>query len=269
MPELPEVQTIIDDLADKITGKRIVEIDLITPSVWRDGIPQPELLLGTKIKNFERAGKHILIHLSNKNTIIIHLKMTGKLTVNKHHDPISKHTHLVIKFARDELRFNDVRRFGYLDCIESSQLSKVEYLARLGPDSLKIPADEFIRLIRSRKRTIKSLLLDQEVIAGLGNIYSDEALFAARIDPSRSAGGISTARLKKLHGCILAILQAAIKARGSSVSNYVDGSGKRGDFQKYHKVYGRSGQPCVRCGTSIKKRIISGRSSHFCSRCQR
>lgn len=195
--------------------------------------------------------------------------MTGKLTVCKPDDSIEKHTHFIVRFKGSELRFNDIRRFGYLDFKESTRLSEMKYLAVLGPDALEISENDFIRRVKSKNGMIKPLLLDQKIISGLGNIYADEALHAAGINPIRKASRISTVRLKRLHNNIVLILKKAIASRGSSVSDYVDGSGKKGGYQRYHRVYGLTGQPCRKCGLSIKKKIIAGRSSHYCPGCQR
>ena len=269
MPELPEVQTIIDDLRKRVIGNRITNVSFITPSVWRNDIPGAGSLIDAEIVGLERKGKHILLHLSNSHTLVIHLKMTGKLIACDSKAIVPKHTHFVLKFTKQELRFNDIRRFGFLDYIPSSDLPNVGYLANLGPDALEIRESEFVLKLKSKKRAVKAVLLDQETISGLGNIYSDEALFAAAVRPSRIASGLSSAKLKTLHACVINILQTAIKARGSSVSDYVDATGLPGSYQNYHKVYGRGGLPCYRCGSSIKKQIIGGRSSHYCGRCQR
>lgn len=269
MPELPEVQTIVDDLSRTINGKLITELIFITRSVWRDGLPDCHLFLKARVTGIERKGKHILINFSNSHTLIVHLKMTGKLTVCKPDDTLEKHTHFIIKFKGSELRFNDIRRFGYLDFVESALLSEIKYLAELGPDALEISENDFTRRVKSKSSMIKPLLLDQKIIAGLGNIYTDEALHAAGINPARKGSLISTARLKRLHRSIVLILKKAIASRGSSVSVYVDGSGRQGGYQIHHRVYGLAGQPCRKCGLSIKRKIIAGRSSHYCPSCQR
>ncbi len=269
MPELPEVQTVVDDLNRMIKGCTIRDILVITRTIWRGGIPRKASLAGAAVKGLERKGKHIFMHLSNNHSIIFHLKMTGKLIVREQNDPIARHTHLIIKLDRGELRFNDVRRFGVVHYVKTKQIAKLDYIAALGPDALEIPMDDLVKRIRTKKRKIKSVLLDQRFISGLGNIYSDEILFASRINPSRIASKISVGKLKNLHGNMTLILKAAAQSRGSSISDYVDGSGNVGGFQNYHKVYGKAGRPCPDCGSRIMKLVISGRSSHYCPRCQR
>jgi len=269
MPELPEVQTIIEDLSTKVLGTQIQKVKFITRSVWRKRVPSVKTLAGASLRDFQRSGKHILLNLSNGHTMIVHLKMTGKLTFNNPDDPVAKHTHLVIKLDKGELRFNDIRRFGFLDYRKTSSLPSVDYLNALGPDALSIDRRTFIEAVRDRNRAIKSVLLDQTVISGLGNIYSDEALYAAGINPARKANDLDDRELARLHGGVVRILKKALDSRGSSISDYVDGIGRPGKFQNFHKVYGRTGKPCKKCHTKIEKVTLSGRSSHFCPVCQR
>lgn len=268
MPELPEVETIVRDLKERVIGARIQGVRISNGSVWRNGQPSPRSLIRRKIQNIERMGKNILVHLSNNRTLVIHLKMTGRLTFEGSRTPLAKHTHFAVRLDNGELHYNDIRRFGYLDLVESSKLDKIDYLAHLGPDPLLISENEFIGIIRSRSRIIKSLLLDQKVISGLGNIYTDETLFRAGIHPRRISSGLSRKRVGRLHQAIVDILKAAIEGRGSSVGDYVDGSGLPGFYQERHLVYGREGQPCFQCSRHIKREIIGSRSAHFCTRCQ-
>jgi len=269
MPELPEVETIVRDLKERVIGAGIQGVSFLNRSVWRNGKPLSRSLIRKKIENIERMGKNILIHLSNKRTLVIHLKMTGRLTFEDSGAPLVKHTHFAMKLDNGELRYNDVRRFGYLDLVESSKLDKIDYLAQLGPDPLLLSENEFIRIIRSKRRIMKSLLLDQGIISGLGNIYTDEALFRAGTHPRRISSGVSRKRIRRLHHAIVEVLRNAIEARGSSIGDYVDGSGMPGFYRDFHKVYGRQGQACFRCGRLIKREIIGSRSAHFCPRCQR
>jgi formamidopyrimidine-DNA glycosylase len=269
MPELPEVETIVRDMNEAIAGARITDIDCLTRSVWRGRIPSRNSLVGREINKFQRRGKHILMHLSDNHTLVFHLKMTGRLTL---HDPgcePAAHTHMIMKLDNRELCYADVRRFGFIHYMKTSRVNKAEYVARLGPDALSISTDEFIGAVKSRNRPIKAALLDQTVISGLGNIYSDEALFDAGIRPSRKASNVSKNRLRLLEKNIKMVLRKAIMARGSSVSDFVDGSGRKGSYQSHHKVYGRTGDPCFNCGMDIRRVVIAGRSSHFCPRCQR
>jgi formamidopyrimidine-DNA glycosylase len=269
LPELPEVETIVRDLRDLIVGRKIIGANLLRKSVWRKNAPKPAMLVNSAIDSIERKGKNILIHLSNGRTLIVHLKMTGRLTFEIPTEPIKKHTHLVIDLDGAHLRFNDVRRFGYLDLVETAKLSDLEYLAILGRDALEISEDDFVKLIRSRGRVIKSMLLDQTIISGLGNIYSDESLFLAKIYPKKVSSKLSKAKVKKLYAAIRQILLMALKNRGSSIDNYVDARGEKGSHQNYFSVYGREGEPCLVCGHPIKRIIIGSRSCHYCPHCQK
>ncbi len=269
MPELPEVETIVNDLRPEIVGKKIVEINCITPSTWRNKIPENDLMIGSKIDSIGRRGKNILIYLSNNLVLIVHLKMTGRLIYEPELAPLTKHTHFIAKLDQGFLRFNDVRKFGYIDLVDADKLESIEYLNKLGPDALIISKSDFIKIIKSKNRIVKSLLLDQTVIAGIGNIYSDEALFMAGINPRAISSKLSAEKAGLLHNAIISTLKKAIKSRGSSVSDYVDGSGKPGGFQYHLKVYGREGEPCRKCGKPIKRVKLGSRSSHYCSHCQK
>ncbi len=269
LPELPEVQTIVEDLKSKVSGARILDMKTLTRSIWRYKYPRKRDIIGATVSNVARRGKFILVYLSNGNTLIVHLGMTGRLTVTPSGSRPEKHTHVVLKLAGFDLHYNDIRRFGFMDLVGGDNLARIPYLNKLGPDPFDTERDEFISIIKSKKRMIKPLLLDQNVISGLGNIYSDEVLFEARIHPRTISSKIGRKRLANLHAASLEILRNAIKARGSSISNYVDGSGVKGLYQNSHRIYGRGGQPCDRCGAKIKREIIGSRSAHFCPRCQR
>ena len=269
MPELPEVETIVRDLRELIVGRKIIGVEFIRKSVWRNRAPKSAKLIGASIDSIGRRGKNILINLSNSRTLIIHLKMTGRLTFDLPTVILRKHTHLVLDLDGSHLRFNDIRRFGYLDLVETAKLGEIDYLAVLGPDALEISEDDFIKLIRSRHRIIKSMLLDQTVISGLGNIYSDESIFLAKIHPKKISSNLSRQKARKLYDAIREILLKAIKNRGSSVDDYVDARGDKGNHQNHFRVYGRDGEPCFICGHAIKRIVIGSRSTHFCPRCQR
>jgi formamidopyrimidine-DNA glycosylase len=268
MPELPEVETIVRDLKERVIGAGIRRVSFLNGSIWRNGKPSSRSLIGKKIQDIERKGKNILVHLSSDRTLVVHLKMTGKLTLQRQGSPMIKHTHFIMNLDDGELRFNDTRRFGYLDLVRSSRLDSIDYLAKLGPDPLQISENEFVEIVRSKRRIIKSLLLDQNVISGLGNIYTDEALFSAGIHPKRISSSLSAKRIKRLHRAIIEVLKAAIGTRGSSIGDYVDALGRPGAYQDHHNVYRRYGQPCPGCGRSIRREVIGGRSAHFCPRCQ-
>jgi formamidopyrimidine-DNA glycosylase len=269
MPELPEVETIVRDLRQEIAGRTIKRVKFLNKDVWRRESPPRARMVGASIESLERRGKNILIHLSNGQTMIVHLMMTGRLTWEQSETKLRKHTHLVIDLDFGQLRFNDTRRFGYLDLAASKEIGELDYLESLGPDALVISKNDFVRLVRSRKRIIKSMLLDQRFISGLGNIYTDEALFLAGIHPRRVSSSLSIERTGRLHSAMIKVLNEAIESRGSSVDNYVDGRGQKGSFQSKHLVYGREDKPCFVCGKAIRRQTIGSRSSHYCPRCQR
>ena len=255
MPELPEVENVVRSLAPRIVGRGIIEARFLWPRAAQgepDGMA--ELLSGRFIRGVRRLGKHILIDL-DVGLIDIHLRMTGKLLFG---EP-GPYARAILQLDNGTLVFDDVRQFGYLVWRAADPPA--------GRDALVATADEFVKLVRARRGRIKSLLLNQAVIAGLGNIYVDEALFRAGIHPL--AHGLSRKRLERLYQAISEVLAEAIDAGGSSISNYVDAEGRRGSFQRQHRVYGREGEPCLTCGKPIRRIVVSQRGTHYCPRCQR
>jgi formamidopyrimidine-DNA glycosylase len=270
MPELPEVETIARGLDRRIAGD-------VIESVWFGPKPEPlkspaseiaTALQSRKIASVRRSGKHIVFDLESiGNKIsgtqwIVHLGMTGSLLVCTPDAEREKHTHAVVQLTSGrELRFVDPRRFG--------RLSVIDKFAAPGAEPLEISFDKFAALFRGRKTPIKSALLNQSLLSGVGNIYADEALFRAGIRPRRRAASLSREELRKLQHGLKRVLKQAIRMGGSSVSNYVDSNGDEGFFQFKHRVYGREGKPCLVCKTPIKRIVIAGRSSHYCPNCQR
>jgi len=243
MPELPEVETVRRQLEKKIIGKRIA---------------------GKEIVGLRRRAKILIIDLADGRSLIFHLKMTGQLIFN---GKPSQYTRKVFNFDDgSKLVFNDVRKFGWWKIVKDTK----EIEGKLGLEALEIRLDAFKSLLERRpKSRIKPLLMNQKVIAGIGNIYSDEILYAARVKPSRCVKTLKEAEIGLIFRNMNRILVSAIKHRGSSVKHYLDACGKKGDFAKFHKVYGKEGQKCARCGGSIKRVKISGRSAHFCPACQK
>jgi formamidopyrimidine-DNA glycosylase len=271
MPELPEVETIVRGLRKTVLGKRIKSLRIF-PSRVLHSSPAflKRNLIQQRIQEIRRRGKNIIIKLTSGDLLMIHLGMTGNLFYLAKKAPFKKHDQVDIEFSDGtHLRYSDIRKFGKFKLIKSSQAVKKEVLKKLGPEPLEIYRDDFVQLFRGKKGRIKSVLLNQSIIAGIGNIYADEALFEAKIHPLQKVSDISRNRLIKLYQAIQKILKKAIKAGGSSVDNYRDVEGGIGFFQLYHKVYGREGEPCKRCGTKIKRIIISQRSAHFCPKCQK
>lgn len=279
MPELPEVETIARGLRAQLVGERIAAAEVRHPAVLATpatelapmGSGLADLLCAARIQEVSRVGKFLVLGLSREGkrlALVIHLGMTGQLTVNAATEPVGKHTH--VQFLLDgrgrELRYRDIRRFGRIRVLDLEDLPN--FFAHLGPDPFEVSVEELSERLRGRKAPIKNLLLNQTILRGLGNIYADESLFAARIHPQRRAGRLTREEIARLLRAIRRVLARAIAHCGSSVSNYLTAEGRAGDYQRYHRVYQRLGRPCPRCGTAIARLVLAGRSSHFCPRCQ-
>jgi len=279
MPELPEVETIARGVDKRIRGDRIVQ-------VWFDRHPQPfktprsrqaRGLTGRSILAVHRTGKHIVFELSSSGSTpdalkpdaqwIVHLGMTGRLLVTTPESLVALHTHARLTLASGrEVRFVDPRRFGRL---EFRDLRREPAFGAPGDEPLTIGASEFATLFRGRRLCIKAALLNQTLLAGVGNIYADESLFHAGIRPRRRANRVTRAELDRLRIALREVLTHAIRLGGSSVSDYVDADGARGFFQLEHCVYLRTGQPFRRCQTPIRRIVVAGRGTHYCPKCQR
>lgn len=276
MPELPEVETVVRGLRSSLPGRSVVEVRFGKTDFVEDSEAIAERLPGMRIADVTRLGKFICIGLHAcgaqappvlQSYLIIHLGMTGQLTVIRSSESVPPHTHVffVLDDGR-ELRYTDIRRFGRMLLVPESGLA--EFKGDLGIEPLEISAEEFCRHFGSRRARVKALLLDQKVLRGIGNIYADESLFRARLHPARIAENLTKEQLLVLHGAVRKVLADAIRFRGSSISDYVDSEGNRGEFQLRHRVYQRDGKPCFRCKAIIRRMIVAGRSSHFCPRCQ-
>ncbi|HEV3332321.1 MAG TPA: bifunctional DNA-formamidopyrimidine glycosylase/DNA-(apurinic or apyrimidinic site) lyase [Bryobacteraceae bacterium] len=263
MPELPEVETVTRSIAP-LVGRRIVTAEFRCLRVLRGGDPDDMAarVQGKKIAGVKRYGKFIVVSLKGGGYLVIHLGMTGRLLLG---GPTGKHTHAVLTLDRGVLLYDDSRQFG---CLQYSQDFPAR-VAKLGPEPLEVPFSEFATALRRRKTRIKALLLNQAFLRGIGNIYADEALFRAGIHPLALASRIRSDRAKGLHEAITTVLTEAIAAGGSSISDYVDAQGRKGFFQFSHRVYQRTGEPCVTCGTPIRRLLVAQRSSHFCPKCQK
>jgi len=255
MPELPEVESVVRVLAPRITGRRLQRIDVASRKPWARMIGPAE---GKQVRRVRRYGKYILFDL-DEGLLAVHLGMTGKLLVNADPGP---HARAVLVFDGVNVVYDDVRQFGSMRWLPHEPEG-------LGPDALEVAAADFARMLLARKGRIKALLLNQAFLRGLGNIYSDEALFRAGIHPLAEAGRLSRRRILRLHSAIKQVLEQAIAKGGSSISDYLDPDGRRGWFQIEHRVYGRAGEPCKRCGARIRRILVAQRSTHFCPQCQR
>lgn len=272
MPELPEVETIAQSLSLKLKGLEISSIRIIYPPVLRnEDLSIINDLKGRKVVGVRRRGKMLLIDLEKELSFLIHLKMTGQLLFYPREEPLDKHTHFVLSFKdeNNELRFRDVRKFGFISCLRTFNASCADELENLGPEPLEIKFPAFKKLFQSRKARLKSLLLNQNFIAGIGNIYADEILFKAKLHPLTPASHLGDDDLKRLLMAMRDVLRKAIIHRGSSIRSFTNDEGKRGEFQDYHQVYGRESLSCFICGKKIERLRLGGRSSFFCPRCQK
>ena len=307
MPELPEVETIANGVHQRVHGARIVRVWTSgKPQTFKS--PEPEIaaaLTGARIESVRRVGKTIVMTLhrgkvsdskdpgapsfaassqrvgSSKTSVelLIHLGMTGRLLVSAPEIPLAPHTHAVLTLsgapgetARRELRFVDPRRFGRISLHAPQPTTRNQQPTTFsgpGREPLTISLPGFIALFHPRRTPIKAALLNQSLLNGIGNIYADESLFRAAIRPTRQAARLTRAELARLRTALVDVLRHAIKLGGSSVSDYVDADGARGFFQLEHRVYRRTGQPCLACATPIRRITLAGRSTHFCPHCQK
>jgi formamidopyrimidine-DNA glycosylase len=263
MPELPEVETVVRSLA-RLAGRRILSAEFRGARVLRGADPErlAASLQGRRIAGVKRYGKFILAPLEGGGYLVVHLGMTGRLLLGA---APGKHTHAIFTLDRGVLLYDDSRQFG---CVQFSE-DIPERVKRLGPEPLEVSFADFAASLARRKTRVKALLLDQRFLRGLGNIYADEALFRAGIHPLATAARVRGGRARRLYDAIAAVLTEAIAAGGSSISDYVDALGRGGFFQNSHRVYQRTGAPCVACGTPIRRILVSQRSSHFCPACQK
>lgn len=269
MPELPEVETVVRALRQPLIGQTFTEVrnywprQIVTPTL-------PELqkrIHGKQVLAINRRAKYLVFTLSDGETLIVHLKMSGHLAVVPKDAPIHKHTHTIFGLASgEELRFRDMRKFGRVYLVEDPE----EVLGDLGPEPLEISFTPELLMARlnGRTRAIKPLLLDQGFIAGVGNIYADEALYYAGIHPERKADSLSKEEIVDLHHAIQKVLQLGIEREGASLSIYVKPDGTKGDMQNAVAVFRRTGKPCYHCQTPIERIKLGGRSTHFCPHCQ-
>jgi len=281
MPELPEVETVARGLQRTIVGKRILSVTLGKTDFIDDPAALEQHLPGRKIEAVERYGKYMLLRLSPSTvpsrapengdaasaSLLVHLGMTGMLAPSPADQPCLKHTHVCMRLDDGrELRYTDPRRFGRMAYLPEDSLASE--LTPFGADPLEVTPEEFDRRIRFRHARIKALFLDQSVLRGVGNIYADESLWRAKIHPARLGTELTKSQVRKLHKALQHVLQKAIVAGGSSISDFLDAEGRPGEYQRHHRAYGREGKPCYRCGAAIRRAIVAGRSSYFCARCQ-
>jgi len=252
----------VRSLAPRLTGRRIVDARFSSKHVVRQNFAAlRKKVRGQQVKSVRRHGKFIVLEL-DRGFLTIHLGMTGKLLLDSEPGPYAR---AVFTLDHGLLVYDDIRHFGRIEW--SPKL--LERAAALGPDALEISLEDFLKLLKSRRARVKPLLLNQRFLRGMGNIYTDEALYQARIHPRAIAASLSQERAMRLHRAMTEILAAAIKLKGSSISDYVDAAGERGSFQSQHQVYGRAGEPCAICGSAIRRIVVGQRGTHYCPKCQR
>jgi formamidopyrimidine-DNA glycosylase len=278
MPELPEVETIRGQLGKLIVGKRIKEVEVDLPKMVKLPLAKfRKIVVGSTIKGVGRRAKILIFELSNGQSILTHLKLSGQLIFRKKGEIIqpedAKWNHLIYYFTDGSRLFhNDLRQFGYVKVVKTDELADFFKKEKLGPEPLEkgFTFSEFSAILKRKpKARIKQFLMDQQNIAGIGNIYSDEILFSAGVHPLRKIANLKPTKIRKIFNGIKKILVEAIKLQGSSVDLYLNALGKEGNYAPKLKVYGRESEKCRRCGAVIKRVKIGGRSAHFCPKCQK
>lgn len=288
MPELPEVETIRRGLTG-LVGQTISDIKID----WPKSFPYPDAeirskVIGAKLESVERRAKVLIINLSNHHSLLVHLKMTGQMVWQKAggkrlvggHPSLSmvhalpdKSTRVIFEFKNgDKLFFNDQRKFGWIKLVPTEEVGKDPLISRLGPEPMSkdFTLEGFIKIIKRRPRSpIKPLILDQSTVSGIGNIYADECLHLAKLHPTRLAGSLKPAEVKALHEAIKVIIKSGIDHGGSSISNYINIMGGKGDYLNFARVFRQQGKPCPVCSTEIQKIRVAGRGTHFCPTCQK
>jgi formamidopyrimidine-DNA glycosylase len=288
MPELPEVETVRIGLKKLVVGKTIASVDFDWPKSFPNAEADvQEFLIDATITNVERRAKVLLVELSSKHSLIIHLKMTGQLVYRGENvdfgaghpsdslvNPLpDKSTRVTLTFTDgSKLFFNDQRKFGWVRLMPTVEIPQLDFFRRVGPEPLAADFSWQIfeeRLLRRRNTNVKAALLDQSVVAGVGNIYADESLWGAKIHPATMVRDLSDKEFKALHKALVDVLELSIAKGGSSNRTYVDAEGKKGSYMSFANVFRREGQPCNRCGTIIEKSRVAGRGTHTCPHCQK
>jgi len=274
MPELPEVETVVRDLQPLVAGRTIRGVRVGPKSLRKPWRPEwSDLACGTKIEAVRRRGKWIILELEAKSRsprVLVHLGMTGQFTAVPAAEAVPDHLHVVFELDRGrELRFRDPRRFGSVTLFPDDEALEARFEEiGLGPEPFDVDAAYFRSGVRKSARSLKALLLDQSLLAGVGNIYADEACSVSGLHPRRRGNSLTTAEADRLREAVEAVLTKAVSRRGATIRDYVGGSGLRGGMQHEFRVYGRTGEPCRACTAAIECVRLAGRSSHYCPRCQ-
>jgi formamidopyrimidine-DNA glycosylase len=275
MPELPEVETVLRGLRKRAQGRRIIAVEVLHPGIIAGDVEDfISRIEGRTAVAVRRKGKVLAAEMAGANHpdsayLIFRLGMTGQVTIQPLDVPLEPHTHVRMLFEgrKEELRFRDVRRFGRLRCLTREEFEAL--FESLGPDAQQATEEEFLRAMRGRRGAIKSWLLNQQGVSGLGNIYADEALFEAGIHPLAQPERVTSPSARRLYRAVRKVLKRAVNLQGTTFRDYVDIEGRPGNFHQRLRVYQKTGEPCPRCRTLIRRIVVAGRSSHFCPHCQR
>lgn len=281
MPELPEVETIRLQLSKVLIGKTVKDIGVRKPKMFRG---DKKFILGKKIIKIRRYSKLLVFDFNDSYSLAVHLRMTGRLVFEKADGKIvkekinweinyesDKHTHIIIYFTdKSKLYFNDLRQFGFMQVLLTSKVEDIPYVKTLGPEFFRnLDETKFIELVKKGTRPIKLLLIDQQKVAGIGNIYANESLWCAKINPKIKANQLAKNKVTELFNCLEKVMRQAIVWGGASDNDYRDAFGQKGEVQEHFEVYNREGEPCHRCKTPVTKISLGGRGTYFCPACQR
>ncbi|MFT8824316.1 MAG: DNA-formamidopyrimidine glycosylase [Liquorilactobacillus mali] len=273
MPELPEVETVRQGLRQLVLNKKIRNVIVLYPKIINgDTNIFIETLEGLTIKEIKRRGKYLIFNFDEDISMVSHLRMEGKYFVRQAGDEVEKHTHIIFEFTDGkQLRYNDVRKFGRMELVKTDKVSDLKSLKKLGPEptTSDFSVEDFADKLKKKNKMIKPALLDQNLVAGLGNIYVDEVLWMSKINPETIASHLSKNEIKTLHDAIITELAKAVKAGGTTIRSYTNAFENSGLFQFELNAYGRTGEPCRRCGTLIKKIVVAQRGTHYCPSCQK
>jgi formamidopyrimidine-DNA glycosylase len=273
VPELPEVETVVRELRPLLVGRRIRALRVSKKRLRSRWSPEwAKIASGRRVREALRRGKWILLDLEGDAYLVIHLGMTGQLTIKRAREPLELHTHLIADLDRggNQLRFRDIRRFGSATLYTSTaELQKFFTESKLGPEPFDLDRAYWEACLSKTFRCLKAVLLDQRVVAGVGNIYADESLYEACLHPAQLGRQTNRSEADRLRRAIARVLRRAIDKRGSSIRNYVGGSGLKGEYQNEFRVYGQLGKPCRRCAGALARMRLAGRATHYCPACQR
>ena len=270
MPELPEVETIRGQLEKHLVGHKILGVEVRVTKIFPQG---KEKLVGGKVKSTRRLGKVLIVDLDNGFSFLVHLKLTGQIiySSSKFPNQPNKFTHVIFRLDKGaKLFFNDSRKFGWIRVEKTAEVAKESFVKKLGPEPLRdLTGKGFAEILSASRRPVKILLMDQAKLSGVGNIYANDALWLAKINPKRPANGLAAQETKTLYRAVLKVLKDGIKYQGASDQWYVTAEGKKGKYQEHFLVYGRSGKKCFNCKGEVKKMRLGGRGTYFCPVCQK